>query len=52
MKILKIIFVLSLVLFSSNSFAQSISGQVSLSGFPTKSVIKEATVVGRPFSKL
>ena len=45
MKILKITFILSFILFSSNFFAQSISGQVSLSGFPTKSVIKEATVV-------
>lgn len=45
MKTLKITFFLTLILFSGNLFAQSVAGNVSISGFPTKSVIKEATVV-------
>lgn len=45
MKILKTIFVLSLVLFSSDFFAQSVNGQVSISGFPKNASLEEVTVV-------
>lgn len=45
MKTLKITFFLTLILFSGNLFSQSVAGHVSISGFPTKSVIKESTVV-------
>lgn len=45
MKILKITFILSLVLFSSDFSAQSVNGQVSLSGFPKSASLEEITGV-------
>lgn len=45
MKILQTIFVLSLVLFSSEFYAQSVNGQVSISGFPKNASLEEVTVV-------
>ena len=45
MKILKITFILSLVLFSSEFFAQSVNGQVSISGFPKSASLEEITGV-------
>lgn len=45
MKILKIFSFLSLILFSVNFFAQSVDGQVTISGLSTKTALKENTVV-------
>ena len=45
MKILTIISFLILTLFSGEFFAQSVDGQVSMTGLSTKTALKEATVV-------
>lgn len=45
MKILKIVSFLSLILFSGQCFAQSVDGQVSISGLSSKTALKEATAV-------
>ena len=45
MKILKIITFLSIILISGEFFAQSVYGQVTMSGFPRTAALKETTVV-------